>query len=761
MSSSTTDDQILDYIDRGYYDIAKSAITDKIRKNPNKIYFKILLNKIIYKSESTELAIKNNLQLLQSLSNDTNSILLLNEFFTDLEMEKEADLCFENIIKKYPIKSIEICFLWFNNCIESGDLKKFNKIFSYLNKSKLKKYQYWYSFSFYLLIKQLQQLSNPTDEEISKLKLYKSFGKKLIENEKFVNCQQVYVYTRFLILDEDYQSIENVLNQIEFPLDLELQILYLETLDKNENWLKLFEYNSNLLFNDKFDDFNTYKLWIKSGKQLGKTYEELKEKLGDSRNELLVKIELSILFGVNIEEDANTYYNKFQNKLCCYPDLSKYQLPSSFYDKIKESSNLKTDNAIVLVNNQKFAPQTVNSWQYYNKIKTERSEYDNDPLNELFLVSIEKQLQIPTYENIISNIIIINNLLIQDKYNYKLKILLIKLYSNLNNNNLIISIYQSLKIKMIQHDTLNYLLTNSLPSKISLEVYIEIFKFYLTSFQEIKETIYNGFDFEIYNKLESFINFNKRLKNSISLFFIVYKILQTSIITNDKGYIQYFNDWLIKNEKLILNGEWRDNRDFSEKSNVQIIVDDTTSIRIKLIIYMMINEINNENKLKYLLKNYNKLISNSKNFTPWSNLIYKIYYNIFKIKTKINENETKSLINFILKNLKFDKLKNYFENDDIISSKTNQKLIELVELINIIKFIFPKSNNSDIKLLFNQLTNLTSELKNENFIINSQLSFINQLNLNLPINDIDSTTTLNEIKESIIFSTKSILNNLK
>ncbi|KAI5953577.1 MDM20 [Candida jiufengensis] len=748
--SSTTDEQLLEYIAQGHYDIARSMISERIRKFPNRVYYKILLNKIIYKSESTQLGIENNLQILKNLPNDSNSILTLNEFFTECGMEKEADLCFENIIKKYPIKSNEICFLWFNNCIDTLDLKKFNKIFSYLNKSKIKKYIYWYSFSFYLLYQQ------HNDEE-SKLNLYKSFGKKLIENEKIQNNQQLYVYTRFLILDEDYKTIEKVLEEINFPLDLEMQLLYLESTKRNESWSKLFEYTTNSLFNDKFDDFDTYKLWIRSGKHLGMSYEDLKQKLGDSRNELLTKIELDILYEKSIDENAEIFFKQFQNKLCCFPDLSKYKLPPKFYEAIKESSESKPNNAIVLVNNQKFLPNSVNSWDFYDKIKTERSEFDNDPINELFLMSIEEQLQTPTLENIISSIAIIKNLLIQDKHNYKLKLLLVKLYSQLNTNDMIIPIYQSLKIKMIQHDTLSYLLTKTIPNKTSLEQFVEIFRFYLTATQEIKETIYNGFESEVYNKLESFINFGLRIKTSFSLYFVLQKIIQISIVMNDKGYMNYFNDYLTKNEKLIL-GEWKDNRDFKEESNVKISTNDS-SIKVKLIIYMMINQLNEEEKVKNHLKTYNKLVSNTSHLSPWSNLIYKNYYNLFKIKTNINENESKSLYNFILKNLKFDKLKTFFV-DDLTSSETNSKLIDLVELIQIIKLLFSNNSNSDYKILLIQLSTLINEFKKDNFIINSQIKQIDDINFQLPI-DLDIQPTLDEIKESITFSTKSILNNLK
>ena len=262
-------------------------------------------------------------------------------------------------------------------------------------------------------------------------------------------------------------------------------------------------------------------------------------------------------------------------------------------------------------------------------------------------------------QNTIKNIVLLKHLLEQDKYNYKLKLWLMKLYSQLNTNDLIFPIYNGLKIRMTQHETLNYYLTTTNPSKINLDAWVDIYRFYLTSKQEIKESIIQGFDNGVFNKLEGFINFSKRMQNSISLNFTVAKILQISTILGTDGYLNYFIHYLKTNEALIVS-DYTDNRDFKSEWNglekidcIDVPVNDVAT-KLKLLVYSIVFE---DQDASRLLKVFNKITSNAK-FSVFDNLLYKLYFNLLKItKTKLNPQETQSLYNYLQKNLKTDKLK--------------------------------------------------------------------------------------------------------
>ncbi|RLV91248.1 N-terminal acetyltransferase B complex subunit MDM20 [Spathaspora sp. JA1] len=798
--ATDTDLEILDLIDRGSYGYAKTLLAKKVAKYPQKLGYQALQNKILYASGQQELAIKNNVNLLGKLPNDPFSIEALRDFFVEAGMEREANLVYENAIKKYPISSTQLSITWWETSIEKFDVKLFNKIFMYLykNDKSSRLYTFWYSFSFYLLVAQANNLS---DKEIT---LYKSLGKKIIhELTPFENTQELYVYVNFLLLEGDYSGIEDSINSAGFNLDLDLKLIYLDALKQNSNWGKLYAYCQDLLLNQKFNDFDCWKLYILACTKSSVKYEDLNGILSVypfSRNSLLAQIELAKAYPDKQEEVTNKidqYYDKLNHKLCCYFDLvnfvDDFASSPSFLDRIESTtqeilqSNPTDVNQLTrLINNQKFillletpgidfeADFLTLNWKIYQIYKDNTSiqggEFDNNPLNELNLISIILDLsRKPSSKNIIKNIGIINWLLQQDKYNHKLKLWLIKLYSQLNSFNSILPVYQDLKIKMTQHETLNHYLTNINPSKQNLDQLVDIYRFYLTSKEEIKSGIIQGFNSGVFNKLESFLNFGKRLNNSISLNFIISKILQFSLVVGDAGYLNYFINYLKKNSSLITSEEFYDNRDFTSEWKLglnrenydllKIPLDCESEIKLKLLVYSILFE-ENPIQIQKLLKSYNKILSNAKISSPFDNLLFKLYFNFVKIvKSKLNNQEAQSLFNFIQKNLKFEKLKLVLIPQDLLSSELNQNLTNLAEFLKIIQQQrLRKSNLTIIDQLISTFKCLIQEIKQLN-LVSKQLEQIDSMVFDLPfVFDITSTTTM--LKESITTSSTPIFNAL-
>lgn len=740
------DQEIIDFIDQGNYTYAQSLITKKLAKSPQKLFYHVLQNEIHLKSGQRELAIKKNLELLNRYPNDPLTIEKLSDFFSKMEMEKESSLVYENAIKKYPVSTETLCLSWFDNSIEKYDFKVFNRIFMYLNKNgKSRLHTLWYAFSFHLLLQ---------EGETDKASLYNSLGKKLMEGlQPFENTQEIYVYTLFLSSKE----IEQVLSGVTLPLDLELKLLYMKAMKENASFEALHAYTEKLLFKEKFDDFDTWKLWILSGKEIGKSFEELDQKLTlPTRNISLLKIELDILYSRNIETSVENYYQKFNTKLCCYADLSQYELPTSFIGSLKNSTS--EENLITVVNNRKFVNQTDN-WDVYERFSTkEGAEYDSNPVNELTLRTIVSDLD-SSPQNTIKNIVLLKHLLEQDKYNYKLKLWLMKLYSQLNTNDLIFPIYNGLKIRMTQHETLNYYLTTTNPSKINLDGWVDIYRFYLTSKQEIKESIIQGFDNGVFNKLEGFINFSKRMQNSISLNFTVAKILQISTILGTDGYLNYFIHYLKTNEALIVS-DYIDNRDFKSEWNglekidcIDVPVNDVAT-KLKLLVYSIVFE---DQDASRLLKVFNKITSNAK-FSVFDNLLYKLYFNLLKItKTKLNPQETQSLYNYLQKNLKTDKLKILIP-ENLLSGELTQNLTNLVEFIKIVKLLAKRHPSSYMNQLVNLVKPFGKEFKNLK-LVQMQHEIIDSMDFEPPIS-VDISQTKLEIKSSIEDCVVALLNSL-
>ncbi|RCK56490.1 N-terminal acetyltransferase B complex subunit MDM20 [Candida viswanathii] len=743
--ATDADKEIIELIDQGNYNYAQTLLAKKIAKFPQKSLYYALQNKIFSKIGQKDLATKKNVELMNRSPNDPLTIEILSEFFEEVGMERESSLVYENAIKKYPVSAQNLCLHWFDKSIEKFDFKLINRIFMYLNKHiKSREYTLWYAFSFHLFLKE-----GDKDKE----KLYASLGKKLVEGlQSFENTQEIYMYTLFL----DSKETEELLLGIDIPLDLELKLIYMKSMEENESFEKLHQYTEKLLFKENFDDFDTWKLWIQSGKEIGKSFEELSGKTTQqTRNLLLLQIELDKLYDRDISGSVQKYYQKFNNKLCCYPDLSQYDLPPAFIDQIKATD---VAQLITLVNNRKFLGTTDN-WDIYDKYSSPQgAEFDNNPVNELTLRSILATLD-ESSESIIRSIIIIHELLKQDTYNYRLKLWLMKLYSRLNTGDVVFPIYNGLKIKMVQHETLSHYLTHVSPSKDSLKGFVDIFRFYLTAKDEVQHTIKQGFESGVYNKLESFIHFGKRLQNSVSLNFTIAKVLQTSLVTGDDVYLNYFINYLIDNEPLVV-ADYTDNRDFKSEWNglentgaLSIPFVDNT-IKLKLLIYLIIFRPGDSAKL---LKLYNKITSNEK-FTTFDSLLFRLYFNLLKItKTTLNPQEAQSLFNYIQKNLKIDKLK-VLVPENLLSSELNQNLANLVEFTKIVKLVAKRRPSATLDPLLAQIKPLSKELKDLK-LVQKQEALIDEMNIDLPLS-IDAGPIKDEIKQSIANSTSILLNSV-
>ena len=822
-----SDNEILDLVDEGSLTRAQALLTKKIKKFPNRSYYYALNNQILHKQGQTSKAITNNLALLNKFPNDPQAVGLLYDFFDQLGYEKEAISAYENVVKRYPTSSLPLLIEWFQRSVGKFDSKAYSKIFSSIYKiDKLRLYTFWHSFAYLLQIRASQQKESGTKTsgqlsgKISEKEatLFKSLGMKIIQDLTPETPDELYVYVKFLEMNGEYAEIVNVL-QTSSLMNLELQLIFLDSLVQAENWQLLHTVSAHLLFVKKFDDFDTWKLFVMAAKKVGVTYQELNDKVTGapkSRNTCLTLIEAAITYDQPAPFD--NYFENYFHKLCCFPDLKFYldHLGPQFIMKLKtqfkeiiESNPTSVNDLTKLVNIQKLLYVLVhkeskslestveqdtqvatdskgsqpsfddeiddyvnNNWKIYSIYSSNTSirggEFDNNPLNQLTLISVvldlRRDLSTP---NIIKNITILLHLLKSDEYNQNLKLWLIKLISNLNSTNLVNYYYKKLNIKMVQHETLGYLLSPTSPSKDSLSDLVTIYRFYLQTDDELKSSITKGFEKGVFTKMESAINFGSRLANSKSKNFVVLSIIKFSLMLNDFGYLTYFVDFLKSNSQRLLDTvEFVDNCDYTSEWKAISIFNDhdllskptqkqftTAHIKLSAIKYLIMFE-NDAEKITTYMKHYNKVMATNK--SP-DTLFYKLDQSLLKLlKQNLNQNEVQSNLNYILKNLNFDKLKTELLLD-ILSWATNHNIMSLVEFIKTAQFLLKRSSSKypQLKAACDQLS---SELKKIG-AVNKQISELKEIKKTLKfhdsiqIEDLDKSFNLlsDSITESAVF----------
>lgn len=687
------DDPILIAIDEGRFSSAKHDLAAKLKRFPDKSYYLALNCYYLAQTGNISSAEAQCQSLKSKTPSDTHALEILSRTFMKLGRPADANEIYENAARKYP--STDLLLAWFSRNIRIFDTKNTQKAAMLLRKHAKSNRSYAVRAAF---VNYLWSTQCPLEKEATlTLKLAEQI---LAELSPLTSNQEVFVQTAVFEKLQKHEEIVQLLGPLE-QKELELTISYLNALDQTEKWNELYLVSHKLLFEEEFNDYNTWQYLIKSAKHLGKPEQSVLElvKLG-SRNSYMASIEIAKVYESNLENAILSYYGAFSTKPCCVYDLSLIELPNSFYEKVDTDfsslmakDTLSEKEASALCNMVKLklrqnAELDIN-WSDFAK-------FDNLALSDIYLICMIRSLEKDSSpKTIIGHIINLENLAKKDVENFKIKLWLLNLYTSINASSMAVKIYKDLKIKMIQHDTLSYKLDLE-PSLGNLNELVQIYRFYLTSDSEVEDYVQKGFEKEIYSKLQDFFQFGKRLSSSLSRHLVTLRILQISRMLNH-SYYNYFYKILADSKAEIVADSFAvsDNRDVSTDYNLGcelphlLILQDAEHPRGKeyaklyYLKELLIVERNDAEAAK-LLKSFNKILSNlqfTKQLSPFENHIFKLYLSLFKMTKGTNEKDKALEMSYVVKNLDFKKLKQKFiDNLPGLSHKLNQVLVGALDL---------------------------------------------------------------------------------
>lgn len=680
------DDLIL-AIDQGEYNYARAEIAKKTKQFPNKSYYWAANNYLLAATGDHAGALKLNDELKDKVPSDPNTLLLMFDVYRQLGQQNKATEVYENAARKYP--SDVVVEAWFKRALETGDIRLLQK--AALNMSRLHKdnrlYTQWSAFCYYLLSEQ-----DVTEKERS---LYHMLALKLVGEP--ATRQDLFIQVKIF---EKQQAHEKVVAAVEAALpefiDLELQIIYHASLRALGSWQKLHDECHRLIFEENFNDFDTWKLLIESHHRLGKSKEDLAQKVKlDSRNSYLALIELDTVYSDDASDSMARYYAKFKGKPCCFHDLRVY-------------GNVDMDDD---ANRAKVA---------FHAGEPDPTAYllDNKAHHDAILLEIVKGIE-ASPSKLLPKILRLEYMVKVDPEYYKARLWLINLYTLANCSELALYHYKQAKIKMIQTDTLSYKVVNGLrPLKETMATLIEQYRFYMTSDYESDKSLVHAFDAGVFNKLEDFLKFLSRLKSSIQRKLLVMEAIRVSrALGND--YQSFFIKQVTQDKFSILNEEWdvSDNRDYQldfkfaelpvEKQLFPQLRHGAEYVRLQYLKELIAAE-RDADLAGQLIKLFNKILSNQliiPQITDFEKWLFKVYLNFFKL-TKIESKEHPDLVNFLIKNLKFDKVKPFLEGTCDFDWQFNHVTTALVDFVKIANRI----NNSSLALYNHQVSQLTNSL---------------------------------------------------
>lgn len=590
------DAKIDDAVQSGNYQLAQSLVVKKIKQYPNTSYYYAIESKIAQLMGDYDASLKKATDLFNKTPSDPDAVVVLSDVFTNLEYYlPEDETVFERCSKKYP--TFPLINKWFNTMIESNDVIGMQKSTMMLNKiassgsvkiSNSKLLKFWSAVTLMLCC-----LINKQKLKPSTLKLYPMLGLKLIESfeAEFDNYSEFYVFAKLLILSnkpkEACIKIENFLKNKEN--NLTLKILLLETLNEIEDYKKLNELSRYFLIDLKEDDWDTFKLLIKSQFKLNKTVDELVEIINNykfGRNKYLAYLEIFKIYNYDESkfiEYFNLYLENFGHKLCCFPDLKIFlkddlskSLISSIENSIEKKFNEKeidlilkkekksTENDLIfMVNYIKFKmflnKENFTDLNFINKCisfyninkhllkNKEVTEYY--PGFEFIILLVQSLILINKnkitndsveFEKLVVKLIIILEMAVaNDLHEFHLRLWLIKLYNLINCYSESKFNFEFLKIKLIQLDTLSNSITNRIGTTTTDKSILNSCTNFYDSHaaNDCPNLINYAFQNGTFDKLQGFIELSIRLSNSLTNVLNAIELIKISRITNDKELI--------------------------------------------------------------------------------------------------------------------------------------------------------------------------------------------------------------------------------
>lgn len=733
-----TGDHILSAIEEKRYAIAKREISALLAQAPRKLYYQALNASYLVATAPPQEAADACHAVRKQHPTDTPTLEILFNCYKKLALVDDAQTTLE--IAANRSLSEGLLLTWFKKAYSSFDYPSMRTCASALcKKSPLSRtYKFYSAFATYIW-------SLDRDDARAALDLAILLLAKV---QPFQNSDEACLYAKLLTMVGRFSDVVQTIRLIS-QRPLELTLMYLSSLEETENWVDLQKETQVLLFEEAFNDYDTWKRYIRSLHKLGKSFADAASKVElGSRNSYVANIYLHEVYGLNLGPPTDTYFEVFQTKPCCALDLSNFDIPTSFLSKINikretllAKSDIEPEDAAILLNIEKinlFHGSKVD-WKSYSKF--EKSEF-----SDLFLASMIQDMDAGfTTSTTLKYIVQLENLAKKDPENFYIKVWLLNLYSLVNTPGLALETYQELKIKMIQHDVLAYKL-NLNPSLKNLDELIKIYRFYLTSEEQVTKFLEVAVKKGLYTKLEDLFTFGKRLADSFLKHLLVANILRMSRFLGHE-YYGYFLDVAQDKRTEILSELFvtSDNRDFEtdykfgfKVGKVSLFSQEaeksTEYIQLLYAKEFLISE-QNPQLIPELLKTFERLMASKhllNAMPPSDQYFFTLYLNLFTACRGQNIDCT-PFVEHVIQNADFAVIKERFlAKTTPLSSSANQILTSVSELVKVIKSI------SDEKRLLDLATRVQKDLVGY-IITNPELSFFKDIRLTLEIENLNST----------------------
>lgn len=659
-----TEDDIIAAIEERRFALAKRELDRKLKSHPSRSFYKAINCYYLVCMGQNANASNEASALIKSIPSDIRTLKLLQKVLDKLGKEKEAVEIYENATRKYP--STELLESWYEESMRSFKTEQILKSSKamYLFSKNSEKSAKAFAMSFLL--------AGPENSKVDDILLAL---KALSANSSTKDTQTIYLEVKLHHFLSQFEMIVELIDA--FPQrNLELNLLYLEALSKTKSWQKLYDECALLILKQKFDDYDTWKLFVKAAFKIGRTQKEIEGLIVDeTRNSLLARIYLKTVYDSDTQSSIESYYQIYKSKPCCFMDLGAFKLSEAFTNDLKirwkellQRTSLDDQECSEFVNLEAFICKIKSLTIDWSKLET----LNKSSFADLYPTFVVQSLKInASTPSIVSHILKLEELAKLQPENAMLRSWLLNLYSEAGFSSLALKTYNDLKIKMVQHESLSYKLLLP-PTHHNLKHLIDVYRFYLTSEAEVDHFFQKAQNSGLYTKIADIYSFGKKLTNSFTKHLLVLQILKMCRIVQNENY-NYFADKVSAQKWTIMSDSFEvvDNRDFISDFNFRvktqepaIFVAEKKQNREYVQIYYakeLLLVVKNEDDVAKILKLFEKWLgqpSYKQSLSASELHVFKLLLSIFKVSKGSKVKDREEQIKFLIKNLDLKKLEN-------------------------------------------------------------------------------------------------------
>ncbi|SCU88859.1 LAFA_0E14928g1_1 [Lachancea sp. 'fantastica'] len=466
-------DEVLSALTRENGKLAVQLSGKLCAKYPKASYPKILEQYVRFRLNGNVVTGNESLEQLLAkcgVPSDLRSLELMHRFRLELAQPDRALEAYKAAMQKYP--SAEIGYAWFGKSIEDSNYRNMAQSAFQLRRwsQDPRMIQFWYALSTVASLK-LQPGQLSTKERL----LNATLAYKSIESLKpFRSDQETVIFCHVCEICENKSQVivdellPRFLKGTEkgFSVDLYLKNFLITHLTKLEDHVNLVEVCKRLL--TLLDDFGLLTQFIESSKILNLPRKEVEAiiKARDSRNHRLAHVRLDSVYDGSVSNGALDFYlEKFHDKPCCVPDLEHYKekLPSELIEQSfrKLESGLMHDCNYSRLTDVNGIELFIILFAKYKRTLDEKLKTDYSPCSYFILKIVESLINDTnyTFENALTSIAILEQYQTLDPYNFDTRVWLVVLYNHLGCPSLAFGHYAQLKVKNLQLETVDFLMT--------------------------------------------------------------------------------------------------------------------------------------------------------------------------------------------------------------------------------------------------------------------------------------------------------------